>query len=57
MPTVYVATECMKCGSNITIKITDYSESSAYCYPCASAKFNSIERIQQAQHRLEEEQC
>ena len=43
MVTVYIPTECMKCGANIEIKITDWSESSAYCYPCAATKFYSAE--------------
>lgn len=43
MATVYIATECMKCGCNIEIRKTDWSESSAYCYPCAATKFYSWE--------------
>lgn len=43
MPTVYIATECMKCGVDIQIKQTDWSESSSYCYPCAATKFYSWE--------------
>ena len=38
-------TECMKCGSRIIIRETDWSESSAYCYPCAATKFYSYEEI------------
>lgn len=41
--TNYIPTECMKCGSKIVIKETDWSTSSAYCYPCAATKFYSVE--------------
>jgi hypothetical protein len=43
MATTYIPTECMKCGSQIEIKRTDWSESSAYCYPCAATKFYSAD--------------
>ncbi len=43
MTTTYMPTQCMKCGCNIEIKKTDWSESSAYCYPCAATKFYSAE--------------
>jgi hypothetical protein len=39
----YVHTECVKCDSSIIIKITEYSQSGAYCYPCAATKFYSWE--------------
>lgn len=43
MPTTYIPTKCMKCGVDIQIKQTDWSESSSYCYPCAATKFYSWE--------------
>lgn len=45
MATVYIPTKCMKCGCLIEVRETDWSTSSAYCYPCAAVKFYSYEEI------------
>ena len=45
MATAHIPTSCMKCGSKIIIRETDWSTSSSYCYPCAAVKFYSYEEI------------